>query len=70
MSQCDVLRRGTLAGGSPMRRIRILLLCILLFAKKFFDTLTGKKCLVTRFLNYPTMPLRSTPSVKCRCITT
>ena len=30
------------AWGSPMRRIRILLLCILLFAKKFFDTLRGR----------------------------
>ena len=39
-SQWDVLRRGTLAGGSPMRRIRILRLCIWLFAKKFFDTLS------------------------------
>lgn len=40
MSQWDVFRRGTLAGGSPIWRIRILNLCILLFVNSFFDSLS------------------------------
>lgn len=38
-SQWDVLRWGTLAGGAPMRRIKIMNLCILLFVNSFFDKL-------------------------------